>query len=110
MPNDLLPRAGNIARERSSLTASFCIQVSWFRCDSCFPIRLVKFGVLSRYRLPTLKILLFGGAHFRRELQQTLVKLLPHTNVILSYGELYGTVIEMTDNKSLLQSRHLVQV
>lgn len=61
-------------------------EVSWFRCDSCFPIRLVKFGILSKYRLPTLKILLFGGAHFRGELQQTLVKLLPHTDVILSYG------------------------
>ncbi|XP_025158095.1 4-coumarate--CoA ligase 2-like [Harpegnathos saltator] len=61
-------------------------EVSWFRCDSCFPIRLVKFGVLSKYRLPTLKILLFGGAHFKGELQQKLVKLLPHTNVILSYG------------------------
>lgn len=94
MPNDLLLRADNIARECSSLTASFCIQVSWFRCDSCFPIRLVKFDVLSKYRLPTLKILLFGGAHFRKELQQTLIKLLPHTNVILSYGELYDTVIE----------------
>ncbi|XP_018350299.1 PREDICTED: luciferin 4-monooxygenase-like [Trachymyrmex septentrionalis] len=56
------------------------------KCDSCFPIRLVKFGILSKYRLPTLKILLFGGAHFRGELQQSLVKLLPHTNVILSYG------------------------
>ncbi|XP_014483122.1 PREDICTED: uncharacterized protein LOC106748773 [Dinoponera quadriceps] len=56
------------------------------KCDSCFPIRLVKFGVLSKYRLPTLKILLFGGSHFKGELQQTLVKLLPHTNVILSYG------------------------
>ncbi|EZA59029.1 Luciferin 4-monooxygenase [Ooceraea biroi] len=61
-------------------------EVSWFRCDSCFPIRLVKFGVLNKYRLPTLKILLFGGAHFRGELQQALVKLLPHTDVILSYG------------------------
>ncbi|XP_012222074.1 luciferin 4-monooxygenase-like [Linepithema humile] len=61
-------------------------KVSWFRCDSCFPIRLVKFAVLSKYRLPTLEILLFGGAHFRGELQQTLRKLLPHTSVILSYG------------------------
>ncbi|XP_071648740.1 uncharacterized protein [Temnothorax longispinosus] len=75
-------------------------EVSWFRCDSCFPIRLVKFGILSKYRLPTLKILLFGGAHFRGELQQTLVKLLPHTNVILSYG--------MTDYGGLCarQTRH----
>ncbi|XP_018357536.1 PREDICTED: 4-coumarate--CoA ligase-like [Trachymyrmex cornetzi] len=56
------------------------------KCDSCFPIRLVKFGILSKYRLPTLKILLFGGARFRGELQQSLMKLLPHTNVILSYG------------------------
>ncbi|XP_029676660.1 luciferin 4-monooxygenase-like [Formica exsecta] len=61
-------------------------EVSWLRCDSCFPIRLVKFDILNRYRLPTLKILLFGGAHFQRELQQSLVKLLPHTNVILCYG------------------------
>ncbi|KAG5348319.1 LUCI monooxygenase, partial [Acromyrmex charruanus] len=64
--------------------------VSWFRCDSCFPIRLVKFGILSKYSLPTLKILLFGDAHFRGELQQSLVKLLPHTNVILSYMTDYG--------------------
>lgn len=98
-----------IPRERSSLTASFCIQVSWFRCDSCFPIRLVKFGVLSKYRLPTLKILLFGGAHFKGELQQTLVKLLPHTDVILSYGKLSGKDLSGSQGRAITRYQRAVR-
>lgn len=61
-------------------------EVSWFRCDSCFPIRLVKFDVLRDYTLPSLKVLLFGGSHFRKDLQQVLNERLPHTCVLQSYG------------------------
>lgn len=61
-------------------------QVSWFRCDSCFSIRLVKFNVLEKYSLPSLKVLLFGGSHFRKELQESLNEQLPHTCVLQCYG------------------------
>lgn len=50
-------------------------------------VRILKNGLLEKYRLPSLKRMVVGGTGMKLELQETLMKALPHTEILRIYGK-----------------------
>jgi len=68
------------------LTVTF-FQVTWLATDPFIAIQMVKTDVLEKYKLSTLKRMVFSGSIFSKEHQEALFKKLPHVSINNGYGK-----------------------
>ncbi|XP_020290910.1 4-coumarate--CoA ligase 1-like isoform X2 [Pseudomyrmex gracilis] len=61
-------------------------EVTWFGCDTCFPLRLLKYDILQKYPLTCLKKLVVSGAPFTKKMQEAVAKMMQRTQVLQCYG------------------------
>ncbi|XP_032691420.1 probable 4-coumarate--CoA ligase 3 [Odontomachus brunneus] len=60
--------------------------VTWMLLQSCLTTSVLKYGFFHKYRLPSLKKLIIGGAYMKPYLFEAVIKALPHTKVLFTYG------------------------
>ncbi|EFN89420.1 Luciferin 4-monooxygenase [Harpegnathos saltator] len=61
-------------------------KVTWMLIETGMCNRLVKSGVLTRYNISSLKIIIYGGSVNKAELHENLVKSLPDVLIMPIYG------------------------
>ena len=62
-------------------------QVTWLGADISFPYILFKYNILQKYPMPSLKKLVVTGAPFLKKIQETVAKMMPHTQILNCYGK-----------------------
>ncbi|XP_019697686.2 luciferin 4-monooxygenase [Harpegnathos saltator] len=60
--------------------------VAWILLQSALTVGVLKNGFFHKYQLPSLKKLIIGGAFMRPQLHEAVIKALPQTEVLFTYG------------------------
>jgi len=87
-------------------------QITWYGCDISFPYCLLKYNILQKYPMSSLKKLVITGGPFTKKTQETLAKMMPNTQILNCYGkinqivkvrEIYYSVIKMLPLKKSIK-------
>ncbi|XP_071648741.1 luciferin 4-monooxygenase-like isoform X2 [Temnothorax longispinosus] len=60
--------------------------VTWLGCDISFPNRVLKYNILQKYPMLSLKKLVITGGLLTKQTQEAIAKMLPHTQILNCYG------------------------
>jgi len=77
-------------------------QITWYGCDISFPYCLVKYNILHKYPMSSLKKLVITGGPFTKKTQETLAKMMPNTQILNCYGKINQIV---KSERSIILSR-----
>ncbi|XP_018350298.1 PREDICTED: uncharacterized protein LOC108753314 [Trachymyrmex septentrionalis] len=77
--------------------------VTWLGADISFPYILFKYNILQKYPMPSLKKLVVTGAPFLKKIQETVAKMMPHTQILNCYGltDAGGLCVSQAKNSKL---------